>query len=279
MKTTDRISATTHVVVVVLVSLAIGSTGCSGGGGGGGGGTGTVADSIAPGSWTGSISSSLAGNGVATLDITDVVTARGADSLSSIGRIYQTYVSGTWTADFGGQLYDNAGTVDGIFLDGNLDGTLDSYFVNGCSSEFSALVTDKGISGTSLTIDCSVNDSTSFNVDEISSGIVNIEGNWSGQLSSSAAGSGSIAGTIDQTGLNVTGSLEMSFFNSNFYSSGEFFGRINGSRVFLNYYPYPFSDCPFTATGNVGSNGAISGTFTAFDCSQNVSGNFSITRN
>ncbi|MFP6582538.1 MAG: hypothetical protein VCD00_08250 [Candidatus Hydrogenedentota bacterium] len=177
------------IVITLLAGIVItGLTGC-GGGGGGGGDQGTDIPSELVGSYSGTILSSFAGNGTISVDIT-------REFVYESDEVGTSNIRGTWTADFSGNINDNAGTLTGINNTNdlsNLSGILDSYLADGCPSTFNAMGGADSIYGTFSAFDCAVIDTGDIiltNVPEVS--IRNIDGVYSGSIFSNIAGSGSL---------------------------------------------------------------------------------------
>ena len=264
--------------LVVSLCLVASLVGCSGGGGGGSGAAPAPPSPGLVGPWAGSINSSFAGNGTIALDITDEVL-RTLDLIASADRGYESTVSGFWTANFAGDVNDNGGTFTGVSLDGMISGTLES--INGCPATFDSTVTEFTIEGTFSAINCAVVDNGSFILAKQSEDVIpDIDGVYSGTISSNVAGTGTVVVDINQTGLNFTGRLNADFAGSTFDTAGNIIGTIDRNSLELKFSPDSSSECPFSATGTISgqNSNTISGSFRAFSCSESVFGNFNIVR-
>jgi len=261
-------------VSLVISSLAS-TVGCSSGGGGGGG---TPLSPPTPGlvgPWSGSISSSFAGNGTIALDITSEIV-RTMDQIASVERGYASTLTGFWTANFPGDINDNGGTFTGESLDGMISGTLSS--LNGCPATINATVTEFTVEGTFSAFDCTVVDNGSFILAKQSEEVVpDIHGVYTGSINTSAAGAGTVVVNINQIGLNFTGRITADFAGTTFDTSGDIIGTSSGNSFEMKFSPDASGDCPFNAFGTISGN-TISGSLSAFDCSESVSGSFTVVR-
>ncbi|PCJ56054.1 MAG: hypothetical protein COA73_12960 [Candidatus Hydrogenedentota bacterium] len=231
------------------------------------------------GSWSGSIDSSFAGGGTVTLDITESFTRDTLGLLATAEGMYPSSISGTWIANYNGDVNDNGGTFSGTNTDGVISGVLTSSLNNGCSADFEGMKTGNELSGTFDAFDCDVEDRGDFALTfRPESQIRDINGSYSGAINTNLAGQGTVTLTVTQTGLNFTGRMTANFAGTTFDTSGDIGGTINGSSIQLKFFPDSPSDCPFSATGTVGGSNSISGSFDAFSCSENVFGNFSVTQ-
>lgn len=103
-------------------------------------------------------------------------------------------------------------------------------------------------------------------------------GSYRGTIQDSVAGSGMLSLTVGTSGDTLTGTWATSFANTrNNNNSGSLSGSANGESVSIVLQPSVSTSCPFQATGVV-SGTQIRGNYAAFNCSQSVTGTFTVTR-
>jgi hypothetical protein len=105
-----------------------------------------------------------------------------------------------------------------------------------------------------------------------------LSGNFTGSIQDSAAGTGTVRGTLSQSGTSISGTLQTFFANPNNNNSGTVSGTVNGTSVTLVFTSSVPTACPFNITLTQTSNTQLSGTYAAFNCTVAVGGTVSITR-
>jgi hypothetical protein len=106
----------------------------------------------------------------------------------------------------------------------------------------------------------------------------NVAGNWSGTLTSSYAGSGTVGFSLSQSGSSVSGTWFTTFGNSANNNSGSLSGNLNGSTITAVLTPSNPLGCPSNVTGTLNGSTSITGTYAAFSCSVSDGGPFTVTK-
>ncbi|PCJ60079.1 MAG: hypothetical protein COA73_08600 [Candidatus Hydrogenedentota bacterium] len=262
-------------VVIVAIGALFTLNGCSGGG------SSTTAPEGIAGSWSGFAFSSSAGEGILTLDIIEFNTRDTFDQIALSNGMYSSSISGTWIADFDGDFSDQGGTFFGSNSDGTYSGVLNPITGFGCPTDFSWMIIDGNLSGDFTSFDCSVEQEGDFflaNIPETQ--IRDIGGVYSGTIITSFGGQGTVTLDITQTGLNFSAGMTANFLDSEFDLSGTFVGTIDGDTLQMKFFSNVLTDCPYSVTGTVsgGTSESITGSFFAFACSENIFGEFNISR-
>lgn len=104
-----------------------------------------------------------------------------------------------------------------------------------------------------------------------------LTGTWSGTLTDSVVGAGTVRLTIAQSGQSLTGSWGSTFSDPTFNNSGTLTGTFSGSAATITLSPSSPTTCPFFVTATV-SGSAMTGTYAAINCTVAVSGSVSVTK-
>jgi hypothetical protein len=109
---------------------------------------------------------------------------------------------------------------------------------------------------------------------------VSVNGNYSGTIQDSFYGAGSIQLTLSQTGGSLMGTYQDAFPAVGAASGGSLTGTVNnGVSLSATLTPGNPTICPFNLTGSITNGGAaISGTYSAFNCTGTETGTSSVTR-
>jgi hypothetical protein len=107
------------------------------------------------------------------------------------------------------------------------------------------------------------------------SATLNMSGTWSGGISDSLAGPGTVRFSLSQSGNNVTGTYATAYPIGN--GGGSFTGTVAGTSLSGSITQSVAGVCPFTVNANV-SGSTMSGTFAAFNCTGVETGSFSVTK-
>ena len=173
------------------------------------------------------------------------------------------------------QTYATTGNLTGSVTGNTISATLASDIVNTCASTLNGTVAGTSISGTYATTNCPANDSGSFTVQAATPG-PSIAGSYSGTLSDSISGAGTLSMSLTQHGLQLGGTYTSTFSNAGYNRVGPVYGFVSNSQVTIIQATNPTTTCPFFGTGNV-SGTTISGTFAAFQCTKAQTGTFTLT--
>lgn len=109
---------------------------------------------------------------------------------------------------------------------------------------------------------------------------VNVSGNWSGTVTSTAVGvtaTGSLHASLVQSGGSLSGTWSTTNPDGSLNDSGNATGTVTGSQIDLILSPSNPTLCPDHAIGIV-SGSTITGTSSAFNCSIAVSSSFALTK-
>jgi hypothetical protein len=103
-----------------------------------------------------------------------------------------------------------------------------------------------------------------------------LSGNWSGNVNDSVAGRGTVTLSISQSGNSFVGTWQAVFAEG--VNSGSLQGFAQSdSSVVIQLHPSNPSACPYNVVANWSGN-ALSGNYSAFNCSQNVSGTLNLQK-
>jgi hypothetical protein len=106
---------------------------------------------------------------------------------------------------------------------------------------------------------------------------LNLSGNWSGSISDTVSGAGTIRLTLAQSGSSITGT-EQSVYNAG-TGSGSLTGSVNGLTLTGIAAPSVPTECQSSITAAINSSGTqISGTAATFDCTAAESATFTVTK-
>lgn len=275
-----RTSFRLAIALVFMASLALLSA-CGGGGGGGGGTdgpTGSPSEGHVAGSWTGSITSPVTGDGFIAFDIAEGTPVRNTLDLFDAARGYYNPdpdpdppepgvpipISGYWTVDFDGDTYDDAGSFTGIFLDGVITGSFAAFY-GPCSYEFTATVSGSMMTG-SFTSNCKGVLGT-FSGTYVSSLFVPVVyGEHEGVITSNNRGQGLVGFFYNQSGVNFSGNGYLDFTGEGADIFGFISGSIDGTTMYYKLFPYKIeyvgefqtpvytvdlSECPLNFMGEI----------------------------
>lgn len=105
-----------------------------------------------------------------------------------------------------------------------------------------------------------------------------ISGSWSGPVSDTTVGAGTLRATLAQSGSSITGTWSSTYANAANNNAGQITGSRNGSSVSLTASPSNPTTCPFTATLNLSSATSMSGTYATFNCTLAISGTINVAK-
>jgi hypothetical protein len=107
-----------------------------------------------------------------------------------------------------------------------------------------------------------------------------ISGTWSGSITDSVAGPGSVRVTFAQSGSNLSGTWFSTFYqNPSNNNSGTVNGSVSGSSVSALLTPSVPGTCPFQVTATLDEGGHhMPGTYAATRCSVAVSGGLNLRK-
>jgi hypothetical protein len=104
-----------------------------------------------------------------------------------------------------------------------------------------------------------------------------IAGTWTGSITDSLLGPGSVRITFNQSGGPLTGTWSATFVNGAVTNGGSFSGSINGSNISAILTPNDPLECPYNLSATRNGN-TITGTYAALNCTVVVSGSVTVTK-
>ena len=104
----------------------------------------------------------------------------------------------------------------------------------------------------------------------------NHSGSWTGVINDSVAGTGSVTVSISQSGNTLLGTWQATF-DAGGVNSGSLEGIIRANDVVIELYPSQAMACPYRIVAQR-SGSTLSGTYVAFNCSIEISGSLSVTK-
>ena len=106
-----------------------------------------------------------------------------------------------------------------------------------------------------------------------------LTGSYGGTAQDNIAGSGTLAGSITQSGSSFSGTFSTAYSNPDFNNSGVITGTVNGNSVSFAIDSADPATCDFVGTGTRSSEDRITGTFQeTAGCSVDVAGSLDISR-
>jgi len=184
-----------------------------------------------------------------------------------------TSISGFWGSAYANGV--NGGTLSGTVNGSSVSGTLTSEVAGGCSGTFSGTVSGGTFTGSYVgTGSGCTSDTGTFTATTVT---VPAIGNYTGTLTDSIAGKGTLSFTLTQNVVYLSGSWSDTFGNPAYNNAGTVYGVVTGASS-LEFYAVPsnLAACPFIAIGTL-SGGTISGSYAAINCLSSDTGTFSVT--
>ena len=103
-----------------------------------------------------------------------------------------------------------------------------------------------------------------------------LAGSYSGSLSDSVAGSGSVGLSIAQSGNSISGQFADTFSNPSYDNGGSISGTVSGNSFSGSVKSVFVNACGFSIKGSL-SGSTLSGTYSATDCTVSATGTFSVS--
>lgn len=113
--------------------------------------------------------------------------------------------------------------------------------------------------------------------DSPTAAVSNVAGSWSGALTNTVVGNGTLTLTIVQSGNSLSGTYATTFPTSINNNSGNLTGTINGTQITATLSSSVAALCPSNLAAVLSST-SISGTTTDHDCKGPASNTFTITK-
>jgi hypothetical protein len=106
----------------------------------------------------------------------------------------------------------------------------------------------------------------------------NLTGTWTGTITDSLAGMGSLLLTISQTGHQLTGTWQSTFPNPTNNNSGTLAGTINGDAIALTLTSTQTQACSLTVVATRDDDHHFTGTYAAANCVRLDNGTLDVRR-